>query len=212
MTNLKELLPTFAALSRVIICDERSSARTALMRVVATSMPSVTDIASAIDGRDLVAQYATQRADLALIGIKQGKSNGIESTQRLLDAYPSASVIVYGSSEDSQLLIAAIVRGARGLLLWDANYPVGSPGQQLPVAFGGLSAVREAGKVSVRLTERELQILRGMSQGNSNGEIGRKLYLSEDTVKTHARRLFQKLGAHDRAHAVALGLRNDLVA
>ena len=51
-----------------------------------------------------------------------------------------------------------------------------------------------------------------MSQGNSNGEIGRKLYLSEDTVKTHARRLFQKLGAHDRAHAVALGLRNDLVA
>jgi DNA-binding NarL/FixJ family response regulator len=98
------------------------------------------------------------------------------------------------------------------LLLWDANYPVVSPGQQRPVAFGGLSAVRDAGKITVRLTERELQILRGMSQGNSNGEIGRKLYLSEDTVKTHARRLFQKLGAHDRAHAVALGLRNDLVA
>ena len=72
--------------------------------------------------------------------------------------------------------------------------------------------MRDAGKIAVRLTERELQILRGMSQGNSNGEIGRKLYLSEDTVKTHARRLFQKLGAHDRAHAVALGLRNDLVA
>ena len=62
------------------------------------------------------------------------------------------------------------------------------------------------------MTERELQILRGMTHGLSNNEIGRKLFLSEDTVKTHARRLFQKLGAHDRAHAVALGLRNDLVA
>ena len=212
MANLKERPVTWAALGRVIICDERSSARTALMRVVATSMPSVTDVASAVDGRDLLAQYAAHRADLVLVGIKRGKGNGIESTKRLLDAYPSAAVIVYGSCEDSQLLVAAIVRGARGLLLWDANYPVVSPGQQRPVAFGGLSAVRDAGKITVRLTERELQILRGMSQGNSNGEIGRKLYLSEDTVKTHARRLFQKLGAHDRAHAVALGLRNDLVA
>jgi len=62
------------------------------------------------------------------------------------------------------------------------------------------------------LTERELQILRGMTRGLSNGEIGRKLFLSEDTVKTHARRLFLRLGAHDRAHAVGLGLRNGLVA
>ena len=56
------------------------------------------------------------------------------------------------------------------------------------------------------LTEREMQVLRGMSQGQSNGEIGRELFLSEDTVKTHARRLFRKLGARDRAQAVALGI------
>jgi DNA-binding NarL/FixJ family response regulator len=51
-----------------------------------------------------------------------------------------------------------------------------------------------------------------MSLGHSNSEIGRELYLSEDTVKTHARKLFQKLGARDRAHAVALGLREYLLA
>ena len=50
-----------------------------------------------------------------------------------------------------------------------------------------------------------------MSQGRSNAEIGRSLYLSEDTVKTHARRLFSKLGARDRAHAVALGMRHSFV-
>ena len=53
------------------------------------------------------------------------------------------------------------------------------------------------------LTERELQVLRGMADGKSNAEIGRELFVSEDTVKTHARRLFRKLGARDRAHAVA---------
>jgi DNA-binding NarL/FixJ family response regulator len=61
------------------------------------------------------------------------------------------------------------------------------------------------------LTERELQVLRGMSQGKSNAEIGRSLFLSEDTVKTHARRLFRKLGVNDRAQAVALGFRRGLV-
>jgi DNA-binding NarL/FixJ family response regulator len=61
------------------------------------------------------------------------------------------------------------------------------------------------------LSERELQVLGGMARGRSNAEIGRELYLSEDTVKTHARRLFRKLGAADRAHAVAVGFRWGLV-
>jgi ATP/maltotriose-dependent transcriptional regulator MalT len=55
------------------------------------------------------------------------------------------------------------------------------------------------------LTKRERQVLSGMSRGRSNAEIGRELFVSEDTVKTHARRLYRKLGARDRAHAVAQG-------
>jgi DNA-binding NarL/FixJ family response regulator len=61
------------------------------------------------------------------------------------------------------------------------------------------------------LTERERQVLDGMSRGKTNNEIGRELFLSEDTVKTHARRLFRKLGVNDRAQAVALGFRSGLV-
>jgi DNA-binding NarL/FixJ family response regulator len=62
------------------------------------------------------------------------------------------------------------------------------------------------------LTERELQVLHGMADGKSNAEIGRDLFVSEDTVKTHARRLFRKLHARDRAHAVAAGFRSGLVS
>jgi DNA-binding NarL/FixJ family response regulator len=68
------------------------------------------------------------------------------------------------------------------------------------------------GRGRAPLTERELQVLRGMADGKSNAEIGRDLYVSEDTVKTHARRLFRKLGARDRAHAVAVGFRSGALA
>ena len=71
------------------------------------------------------------------------------------------------------------------------------------------STVREA--TGVQLSMREMQVLTGMSQGKSNAQIGRELYLSEDTIKTHARRLFRKLGAKDRAEAVATGFRRGMM-
>jgi DNA-binding CsgD family transcriptional regulator len=61
------------------------------------------------------------------------------------------------------------------------------------------------------LSDRELQVLEGMANGKSNAEIGRELHVSEDTVKTHARPLFRKLGARDRAHAVAIGYQQGLL-
>jgi DNA-binding NarL/FixJ family response regulator len=73
------------------------------------------------------------------------------------------------------------------------------------------SAVTRTGPVTA-LTERELQVMLGMSQGKSNGQIARELFLSEDTIKTHARRLFRKLGVKDRAEAVAHGFRQGLVS
>jgi DNA-binding NarL/FixJ family response regulator len=71
------------------------------------------------------------------------------------------------------------------------------------------STVRELAPVT--LSMREMQVLTGMSQGKSNAQIGRELYLSEDTIKTHARRLFRKLGAKDRAEAVATGFRRGMM-
>lgn len=75
------------------------------------------------------------------------------------------------------------------------------------VTADGARPVAGGTRLRSRLTERELQVLRGMADGRSNAEIGRELYVSEDTVKTHARRLFRKLGARDRAHAVSVGFR-----
>ena len=91
--------------------------------------------------------------------------------------------------------------------------PAGPAGAVGAVGNGavGPGMVGLTGARRLALTERELQVLRGMAVGKSNAEIGRELFVSEDTVKTHARRLFKKLGASDRAHAVALGFRWGLV-
>lgn len=90
--------------------------------------------------------------------------------------------------------------------------PVG-PGEH---GAGGAPAANRPGRGPAPrrpvLTEREMQVLLGMADGKSNAEIGRELFVSEDTVKTHARRLFRKLGARDRAHAVAAGFRAGLVS
>lgn len=96
-----------------------------------------------------------------------------------------------------------------------ATYPATAvvPTQRVdvPIAASRLGPLARPVR-SVTLTERELQVLRGMADGQSNAEIGRELFVSEDTVKTHARRLFRKLGARDRAHAVAAGFRAGLVS
>jgi len=114
--------------------------------------------------------------------------------------------------EDPEGVARAVSAGARGFLAKDASreevattvaLALASRTQPSPAAA---TRNRPAG-ATPSLTERELQVLDGMSRGRSNGEIGRELFLSEDTVKTHARRLFRKLGAADRAQAVAMGFR-----
>jgi len=91
-----------------------------------------------------------------------------------------------------------------------------TPGQAKPAGTGGAAGrpagTARAGDAARALTERELQVLRGMAAGRSNARIARSLYLSEDTVKTHTRRLYRKLGVNDRAPAVALGFRGGLVS
>ncbi|MCZ2829845.1 response regulator transcription factor [Modestobacter sp. VKM Ac-2986] len=97
--------------------------------------------------------------------------------------------------------------------------PAGGPSG--PAPWGGASPLAGLAPTTVRstvpaapqvaLSMREMQVLTGMSQGKSNAQIGRELYLSEDTIKTHARRLFRKLAVKDRAEAVATGFRRGMM-
>jgi DNA-binding NarL/FixJ family response regulator len=198
----------------VLVCDDSPLAREALRRAVAT-VPGVDRVCVAASGEEGLVRFGADRPDLVLLDVRMPGIGGVEAARRILAVSPQTGVIMMTMAEDVEGVARAVNAGARGYLVKDASREelitvvtqalADAAARTLPIsaadAEGGLPA----------LTERELQVLRGMGRGRSNSEIGKELYLSEDTVKTHARRLFRKLGAADRAQAVAKGFRWGLV-
>jgi DNA-binding NarL/FixJ family response regulator len=202
----------------VLICDDRRGTRARLTRVV-SAFAGVQRVEGVEHGHELLARYTAQPVDLVLVGTQRAVPTGVEATRRLVAAHPRANVIVFGAPDDTRTITEALVGGARGYLRWDAARPelLGAMTHALTTT-GTLPAPtvvtvprRPRKDLRDQPSERELQVLRGMSEGKTNSEIARELFLSEDTIKTHARRLFRKLDAKDRAEAVANGFRRGLV-
>ncbi len=209
-------------MTTVLICDDHRIVREGLRQFV-VDVPGVRRVVTAASGEEVLARYDVERPDLVLMDIQMPGLGGLEATRRLIRAHPEARVVMLTAADDRDNIATAIANGATGYLLKDvsreelcAAIASALAGQDLMApslrrAMTERITTQRASDPASNLTERELQVLRGMSQGKSNAEIGRALYLSEDTVKTHARRLFRKLGVNDRAQAVALGFRRGLV-
>jgi DNA-binding NarL/FixJ family response regulator len=206
----------------VLIFDDHRIVREGLRQFV-SNVPGVDKVETAASGEEVLARYPHEHPDLVLMDVRMPGLGGLEATRRLVHLYPEAKVIMLTAADDRDQVAAAVSSGARGYLLKDVSHE--ELCAAVAHALDGMDLVEpslrralttrdtaRSGPAQAQLTERELQVLRGMSQGKSNSAIGRELYLSEDTVKTHARRLFRKLGVNDRAQAVALGFRRGLVS
>lgn len=182
-------------------------------------------VRTALSGEEALARMGERPADVVLIDVGMTRPDPVQFTRRVLNRGPHTALVLVGA-DDPRAAAAAVAAGARGVIR------AGEHGEDLVSALAqgillacpngrqvtasapalGRQAAASPGARRNVLTERELQVLRGMSEGKSNAEIGRDLFVSEDTVKTHARRLFRKLGARDRAHAVASAFRSGLVS
>ena len=180
-------------MTSVLVCDDSPLAREALRRAVAT-VPGVERVTTAANGEEVLRRWGADRSDLILMDVRMPGLGGVETVRRLLSADPGARGVLV------QVAAGAELRATVTQALADPTWRL-APRRLRSAEMGAAPT----------LTAREIQVLEGMSHGRSNAEIGRELFLSEDTVKTHARRLFKKLGASDRAHAVALGFRWGLV-
>jgi DNA-binding NarL/FixJ family response regulator len=196
----------------VLLCDDSAMEREALHRVLAT-VPGITRVVDASSGEDALARWPVERPSLVLMDVRMPGIGGVEATRRLLSRHPEAIVVMVTTAEDAEGVARAVAGGARGYLVKDASREevaaivVHVLGDGLARRSVPAPRAVETSTPAPLLTEREMQVLTGMSRGLSNAEIGKELFLSEDTVKTHARRLFRKLGAADRAQAVAVGFR-----
>ncbi len=203
-------------MATVLVCDDSALVRETLHRALVT-VPGVTRVVDAASGEEALARWPVERPSLVLMDVRMPGIGGVEATRRLLSRHPDAVVVMVTVAEDAEGVARAVVSGARGYVVKDATREemAATVVHALSDALWRRSApaprAAEGSAPAPALTEREMQVLTGMSRGRSNAEIGKELFLSEDTVKTHARRLFRKLGAADRAQAVAVGFRWGLV-
>ncbi|MEO5886155.1 MAG: response regulator transcription factor [Anaerolineales bacterium] len=205
---------------KLIIADDHKLFREGLKALL-----SVTDdieiIGEAEDGDTALKKSGELQPDIVLMDINMPGLNGIQATQSILEKHPQTGIIMLTMLEDDASIFNAMRAGARGYLLKGAD-----PQEVLNVIravaeghalFGPAIAMRLMSyfrELSLRpasaqintpfpeLTERELEVLRLISQGLNNQEIAQKLVLSPKTVRNHITSIFSKLQVADRAQAI----------
>jgi DNA-binding NarL/FixJ family response regulator len=199
----------------VLIVDDHPIVREGLRAVLATE-PGITVLGDCGSGEDAVRAAAELSPDVVLMDLRLPGLDGVGATRQIVAAGRSAVLVLTTYDTDGDIA-RAIAAGAVGYLLKDA------PRQDLvaavhatargetvlaaPVAAKLVSQVRGAG----RLTAREDDVLERIARGLSNPEIGRELYISEATVKSHVTSIFAKLSVKDRTAAVTVAIARGLL-
>jgi DNA-binding NarL/FixJ family response regulator len=213
-------------LIRVLLVDDQPLARAGLRRILRTRA-GFEVVGECEDGDQVVRAVAAVRPDVVVMDVRMKRVDGGEATRRLRRCSGAPPVLILTTFDDDEVLSAAVRAGASGFVLKDA------PGEDLVravrmVAGGGawldpgvtarvLSAFREERELAptaesrAPLTTRELDVLRLVGRGLSNGEIAQALGISEVTVKTHLGHVLDKLDLRDRASAIVYAFDNGLV-
>lgn len=214
---------------RILVADDQALVREGLVTLLSLA-PGIEVVGAAADGEEAVAMVAKWRPDVVLMDLRMPRCDGVEATRRIRAEHPGTQVIALTTYDDDRSILSAVQAGARGYLTKDSTSQeirraieavvegkaLLEPAVQArlleALAAGGASptAVQEPPALPDGLTRREAEVLGLIAQGLSNQEIAVRLVVSEATVKTHINNLFSKIGARDRAQAVAYAYRNGL--
>jgi len=177
-------------------------------------------VGRARDGAEAFAKIETRRPAVALVDVRMPSLSGIELARRATKARLGTAIILYTAYGERALVTDALDAGAQGFLMKEAPLVdlvraveiVASGGTYVDPVLAGIFATTQANGSAPRLTLRERDVLRLLADGCSNEEIGRRLFISAETVRTHIRKAMLKLGAETRTQAVASALRQSLIA
>jgi DNA-binding NarL/FixJ family response regulator len=209
---------------RVLVADDQSMVR-AGFRMLLSGEADIEVVAEASNGLEAVDKAARFRPTVVLMDIRMPELDGLEATRRILAADDAARILILTTFDLDEYVYEALRAGASGFVLKD------DPPEQLLAAIRIVAAgeallspsiTRRVIKQFTRvpqhappsqvedLTERELEVFRLIARGLSNAEIGRELYISDTTVKTHITHILQKLDLRDRVQAVVLAYQTGL--
>lgn len=200
-------------MTTVMLVDDHPVVREGL-RGMLDAEPDLDVIGEAGSGAEAVAMAETLRPDVILMDLRMPDVDGVTATERILRRTPSIRVIVVTTYETDTDILRAVEAGAAGYLLKDASRAEladavrdAAKGRTVlspTVADRLVHLVRKPS--STTLSARELEVLDLVAEGNTNADIGRRLHISEATVKTHLLRMFNKLDVSDRTAAVTTAM------
>jgi DNA-binding NarL/FixJ family response regulator len=214
---------------RVALVDDDRLIREGLRMIVANET-DLEVVGQAGNGREAIALVGEQEIDVMLMDIRMPTMDGIEATRHIVELEGAPRIIILTTFELDEYVFEALRAGASGFLLKRippeqllegirvvaAGEALLSPSvtRRLIEAFTRKAPVRADPAHSQRvsdLTPRELEVLAGIGRGLSNQELAEQLFIADNTVKTHVKRVFTKIGARDRAQAVVIAYQAGLV-
>jgi DNA-binding NarL/FixJ family response regulator len=200
---------------RVLSVDDHPLMREGIAAII-NSWPDMTIVAQAATGAEAVEMYRLHRPDVVLMDLRLPDMSGIDALIRIRTEFTGARVIMLTTFEGDVDIQRALKAGARGYLLKS------SPPEELVETIRHVHAGKKGIPTQVAahlaehmsdedLTEREVEVLRHVAEGNRNRDIAEKLFISEETVKVHVKHIMDKLGASDRTQAVAIAVRRGII-
>jgi two-component system NarL family response regulator len=200
---------------RILIVEDHHVVRQGLVALL-KNVPDMQVVAEAADGKQGVELFRQHKPDITIMDLRLPEMTGVQAIGEIRREVPQARVIVLTTFDGDEDIYRALQAGAKGYLLkdmfgdelMDAIRTVHAGKSKIPPAVAQRLAERMSGP---ELTARELEVLQKIVAGKSNKEIGRDLWISEATVKTHVNSLLSKLGVTDRTQATTAALQRGIV-
>lgn len=200
---------------RVFSVDDHPLLREGIAALV-NNQPDMVLVAEASNGAEAIQLFKQHQPDVTLMDLRLPDMSGIDILIAIRTEFPEARIIMLTTFEGDVEIHRALQAGARGYLLknmppselLDVIRQVHAGKKRIPPEIASQLAEHMSDQ---NLTEREVEVLRQVADGNRNRDIAKKLFISEETVKVHIKHIMEKLGAADRTQAVSIGIRRGII-